>query len=542
VASSVLADTSVKMHHELTYLDLTMTSVGGIIGSGWLYGSWKGGFLAGPSADISWIIGGIAVLLIGLVYAELGGMLPEAGALVRYPQYSHGTLVSFMMGWAATIAFAAVPPIESEAAVQFMSYYWPAVYAHGSLTGTGLFVAFLFMVLFFVMNYFGVRIFAKTNTVWTIIKLVIPAVAVLTLLFGGHFNVGNFTAHGGFAPYGSSAILSAVPLGGIIFAYLGFRQSLDLAGEARNPQRDVPKSILTAIIIAIVLYVCLQSVWIGNMPAAKLVHGWAATQSEFGAPFSDLAALVGFGWLASILLADAIWSPTGTGNVYLASTSRVMYAMAKNRYFPRFLLWVNPKSGVPVWALVLTFFIGLFFMLPFPSWSSLVGVLSNATVFTFVIGPVATTVLRRTMPDLPRPFRLGGLGFIAPAAFVIASLIIYWSGWSISSIVEVFILIGVLLYGYGASSFADDTAIYGGRYLRSGIWLVAYILFILAMTAFGSKNFGAPVHVIPYPLDVLVVIAGSLVFYYWAVASGIVTFETERKNQELARGRSASAD
>ena len=197
---------------------------------------------------------------------------------------------------------------------------------------------------------------------------------------------------------------------------------------------------------------------------------------------------------------------------------------------------------MPVWALVLTFFIGLFFMLPFPSWSSLVGVLSNATVFTFVIGPVAATVLRRTMPDLPRPFRLGGLGFIAPAAFVIASLIIYWSGWSISSIVEVFILIGVLLYGYGASSFADDTAIYGGRYLRSGIWLVAYILFILAMTAFGSKNFGAPVHVIPYPLDVLVVIAGSLVFYYWAVASGIVTFETERKNQELARGRSASAD
>ena len=93
------------LKRELNIWDLTMVSVGGIIGGGWLYGAWKGAALAGPSAILSWVIGGVAVLLLALCYAELGGMFPEAGALVRFPQYSHGSLVSFIMGWAMIIGF-----------------------------------------------------------------------------------------------------------------------------------------------------------------------------------------------------------------------------------------------------------------------------------------------------------------------------------------------------------------------------------------------------------------------------------------------------
>ena len=83
---------------ELSLLDLTMASMGAVIGSGWLFGSLHAANRAGPSALFSWVIGGIAVMLIGLVYAELGAMAPEAGGIVRYPQYSHGSLVSFLMG------------------------------------------------------------------------------------------------------------------------------------------------------------------------------------------------------------------------------------------------------------------------------------------------------------------------------------------------------------------------------------------------------------------------------------------------------------
>ncbi len=544
-AAAKAAPASGTLRRELTFLDLLMTSLGGIIGSGWLYGSWKGAFMAGPAADLSWLIGGIAVLLIGLVYAELGGALPEAGAIVRYPQFSHGTFVSYIMGWGALIAYASVPPIEAEAAVQFMGYYWPAVYSThtASLTTVGLLMSVVFMLLFFFINYFGIWVFGKTNTIWTLIKIAIPTLAVVVLLFGGHFNPANFGSHGGFTPLGTSGIFAAVPLGGIVFAYLGFRQSLDLAGEAKNPQRDVPRAVIWSILIGAVLYILLQTVWVGNMPAAQLAHGWAGTKGEFTAPFSDLSKLAGFGWLAVILLLDAIWSPAGTGNVYLASTSRVMHAMGKNRYFPKFLLWVHPKSGVPLWALVFTVVLGLAFLLPLPSWSALVGLVSNATVFTYVIGPVTLTVLRRTMPNMPRPFRLNGLGFFGPAAFVVASLILYWSGWAIDAPVALILLIGVLLYAYGVTTFAEDVEIYSWKYVKAGYWLVAYIIAILILTYIGSSNFGAPHQIIPYGWDMLVVAIVALAFYYWGVGSGLPTFESEAKLKEFAQaGKTASAD
>jgi amino acid transporter len=534
-----------QLKHELRFVDLLMASVGGIIGSGWLYGSWKGGFMAGPAADISWLIGGVAVLLIGLVFAELGGALPEAGAIVRYPQFSHGTFVSYIMGWGALIAYASVPPIEAEAAVQFMGYYWPAVYSNsaGALTTLGIFMAVAFMLLFFLINYFGVGIFGKTNTYWTWLKIAIPTLAVVVLFFGGHFDAANFTSHGGFTPLGTSGIFAAVPLGGIVFAYLGFRQSLDLAGEAKNPQRDMPRAVIFSILIGVVLYLLLQTAWIGNVGAAQLAHGWAGTQKEFTAPFSDLSKFAGFGWLAVILLLDGIWSPAGTGNVYLASTSRVMFAMGKNRYFPRFLLWVHPKTGVPLWALIFTVVIGLAFLLPLPSWSALVGLVSNATVFTYIIGPVSAAVLRKTMPNMPRPFKLGGMGFFAPAAFVVASLILYWSGWSIDAPVALILLVGVLLYAYGVTTFAPDEQIYSWKYVKAGIWLVVYIIVMLVLTYIGSSEFGAPHQIIPYGWDMLVVAVVSLVFFYWGVASGIPTFESEAKLKEFAQqGHGASAD
>ncbi len=522
-----------RLRKELSYLDLTMASLGGIIGSGWLYGSLRAGALAGPGAIFSWLIGGIAVLLIGLTYAELGGALPQAGAMVRYPQYSHGSFVSFIMGWAALIAYASVPPIEAESAVQFANYYIPGLYVGSSLSTVGLIVAFVLMVMFLLLNYYSVKVFAKTNTVWTIIKLVIPAFTVLLLLVT-NFHGNNFSSYGGFAPQGPSGIMQAVPLGGIIFAYLGFRQALDLGGEAKNPQRDIPRSILTAILIGIVLYVGLQLAWIVAMPASALAKGWAGI--NFSSPFANLVATVGFGWWAAILFADAIWSPSGTGNVYTASTSRVMLALSRNHYFPRAFLKINPKSGVPVIALLATVILGLVFLLPFPSWAALVGVVSSATVFTYIAGPVSIAVFRKTMPNLLRPFNLKGMAVLAPIAFVIASLIIYWSGWGTDSVVLMAILFGIVLYAYGTSSFAEDVSKFSGKHLRAGIWLVVYVVVMLLMTLWGSKNFGAPYPVVPYPWDVVLVIVLSLAFYYWAVASGWKTPEAEEADRGLHVG------
>ncbi len=518
------------LKRRLTALDLTMASIGGIIGSGWLYGSMRSAAIAGPSAIFSWVIGGIAVILIGLVFAELGGAIPESGALVRYPQYSHGTFVSFILGWAAVLGFASLPPLEAEAVVQYANVYIPGLYVHAQLSAIGLLAAFVLMLLFFFLNYFSVNVFAKTNTVWTLIKIVIPVVTVVLLLVT-NFHGGNFTAAkaGGFAPFGTSAILQAVPLGGIIFAFFGFRQAIDFAGEAINPQRDVPRAVIWSILLCVVLYLLLQTSWIVAMPASALAHGWAAI--NFSSPFANLVLTVGFGWWAVILFADALWSPAGTGNVYTGSTARTFLAMSRNGYFPRAFASINPKTGIPAYALIGTVILGLIFLLPFPSWALLVGVVSNAYVVTFTSGPIAAAVLRRTAPNLKRPFRLGGINWIAPVAFILCSLIIYWTGWTDDWIVLLGILLGVLFYAYGVSSFSLDREKFGGQHLKAGYWLITWLVVELVMSYIGSKNFGAPHQLIPYPWDLVVIIVYSVFFYYWAVRSGWKTPEAARIDQ-----------
>ncbi len=517
---------------DLTLMDLTMASVGGIIGSGWLFGSLYAANDAGPAAIVSWIIGGIAVLLIGLVFAELGGMLPESGSIARYPHYSHGHVTSFIMGWAAWIAYASVPSVEAEGVMQYASHWVPGLWNTQTnlLTGFGLFFAALLMFIFFLVNYFGVRYFAKVNTTVTIVKFIMPIVTIIAFLVVG-LHWGNLTQAGGFAPSGSSGILVAVATSGVIFAYLGFRQALDLSGEAKNPQRDIPIALILSIIIGIILYVLLELVFVAGVAPSALQHGWANV--TFNAPFAELAASLNLGWMAVLLYADAILSPAGTGNVYIASTSRVLYALAKNGYFPKALAHVNPKTGIPNVALLVAFILGLIFLLPFPSWQSLVGLVSSATVFTYIIGPVSLAVLRKTAPEAKRPFTLNGHKVISPLAFVVGSLIIYWTGWNIDWKLLVAILIGFVLYMLISAIVPEEIKKPDAKSFKGGIWLIVYLIAMLLLTYVGSSKLGEFKNYIQYPWDLVVVIIVSFIFYYWGVASGYRTKDVEEAIQEI---------
>ncbi len=524
------------LKRDLSLLDLTMASVGGIIGSGWLFGSLYSANVAGPASIISWIIGGIAVLFIGLVFSELGGMLPESGSIARYPHYSHGHLTSFIMGWAAWIAYASVPAVEAEGVMQYASHWIHGLYNLQThlLTGVGLFVAAILMFVFFLVNYYGVRIFARVNTTVTILKFVMPILTIIVFLFAG-LHWSNLSHFGGFSPNGTSSILVAVATSGIIFSYLGFRQALDLSGEAKNPQRDVPLALVISIVIGIILYVLLELVFVAGISPEALKQGWS--NINFSAPFAELATSLNLGWLAVLLYADAILSPAGTGNVYIASTSRVLYALAINGHFPKALAKVNPKTGVPAVSLVVAFVLGLIFLLPFPSWQSLVGLVSSATVFTYIIGPVSAAVLRKTVPDAKRPFTLKGLGIISPIAFIIGSYIVYWTGWATDWKLYIALLVGIVLYlivsGIAPNSIRRPDA----QSYKSGIWLVVYLIAMLVMSYVGSSTLGELKNYIHYPWDLVAVLVISLIFYYWGVASGYRTKDVDEALEAVIETR-----
>lgn len=522
-----------KFRKELGLVDLTFASLGGIIGSGWILASMNASGVAGPGAVISWLIGGIAVLLLGLVYSELGGMLPETGGVARYPQYTHGTLVSWLMGWAAWLTYVTVAPAEAVAIVQVsgLSGMTKAVNGVTVLTGHGFLFAAVLMIIFMLVNYFGVNVFKNVNTTLTWFKLVLPATtAVLIIIVGHHF--GNMTHFGGFLPNHFSASLTAVGTTGIVFSFLGFRQAIDMAGEAKNPSRDVPRALVLSIVIGIVVYVLLQIAFVvGIDPSALTKYGWAGLAKDSaiaGFPFKGIAILLGMGWLAFVLSIDGWVSPGGTGVVYTATTARLVFALAENGYLPKSLLTIHKKYAVPSVALIVNVVFGIVSMGPFPSWVQLIGFISITGFFAYIMGPIALLVLRRTAPQLKRPMVLGGANVIALLAFVVASLIIYWASWGYNKYALGAIAFGLIIYliflGTGRAKVQD---------IKSGLWLVAYIVVMALISYLGSKNFGGT-NAIPQPFDTLTIVVAAIIFFYWGVASGYRT-ESVEQAEELQR-------
>ncbi len=159
-----------------------MTGLGSIIGSGWLFGAWHTAQLAGPGAVYAWLIGAVVVGVVGLVYCELGAMFPETGGMVRYGYYSHGSLVGFVAGWASWIAIVSVIPVEAEASIQYMASWpfdWTRALYHGhELTVPGLALAALLVIGYFLLNYWGVKLYAMTNGAITSFKLVVPSAPI----------------------------------------------------------------------------------------------------------------------------------------------------------------------------------------------------------------------------------------------------------------------------------------------------------------------------------------------------------------------------
>lgn len=505
-----------KFKRKLSLLDLTLLGVGSIIGSGWLYAALNGAKFAGPVAWVSWIIGAVAIIFIGLVYAELGAAMPRAGGFVRYPEYSHGSIVGYMIGFTSLLAYSSVCGVEVEAVRGYAQTWWPAVGdANGNPTAAGFALQIGLLVLFFLINYWSVNLFGKVNTIVTIFKFVVPTLTIVILF--SFFHPGNFSVMTA-APGGLHGAFKAVASAGIVFAFLGFRQAIDFAGEAKNPQRDIPLAIILSVIIGLVVYLLLQFSFLGAVPPSKLTHGWGALQ--FKSPFANLAMMLGVGWLMNLVLFDAVISPAGTGNIFLAGTARVVFAWAKNGYFFKIFQKVDPKTGLPRAALWLTLILAILWTLPsqFQVWGGLISAVTSAFVLTYMVGSVSVTSLRRTAPDLKRPFKLSGMNIISPLAFISATLIAFWSGWSVTRLLIILTLVSLILY-FGIFVNRDEKLKRNLKEdFRSSIWLFAYYFVLLVFSYLG--NFGG-IGVIKGPWDSVLLAIVSIFIYFWGASTGL---------------------
>jgi amino acid transporter len=496
----------------------TWASVTSIIGSGWLFGSWKAAYSTGTSALLGWAIGGAMIIILALVHAELGGMYPVSGGTARFPHFSFGSMAGISFGFFSWVQAVTVTPIECFAVMQYGAYYWHGLYntTTGEVTGVGFLMSIVLMAIFTAVNFLAMRLFNRVNLVLTWWKVLIPVLAIIILFT--QFHTASFNSHGGFLPYGTKAMFAAIPGAGIVFAYLGFEQADQLAGEVKNPQRVLPRAIITAILMCTVIYILLQVVFLGALRPDDLTHGWAAlkgnTHFELG-PLAFLTSAVGIGWFATILRADAFISPSGTGLVYQTSTSRVSYGLARNRYAPPPFGWTD-KNGVPWFSLIMAFVLGLVFLLPFPSWSSLVGLVTSASVLMYAGAPLSLGALRHRLPDANRPYRLAGATWLSPFAFIIASLLIDWSGFQIVWKLGIVLVVGYILIGIWMAYDKQRPPLDW----KSALWLPVYLIGMGLISWLG--NFGPDnAQHIEFWAEMGITAAFALAIYIWAYFSAL---------------------
>jgi len=406
-------------------------STGAIIGSAWLFAPMFVAQVAGPGAVFSWLIAIGVSLLLALVYAELGATFPVAGGLARFSFFSHGGLAGFVAGIACWLGYVAIAPIEVQAMVRYLADEWPwllAAEGSKSLSGAGFVLASGLLLGMSAINLLGVSWFGESNKVLTIWKVIVP-VSIPILLMTRGFDSTNFTDHGGFMPAGWSGVFAGVSTGGALFAMLGFRAAIELAGEARNPQRDVPLALIGSVLLTGGIYILIQVGFIGAIPETGLADGWSKLSSDVASgPFVELAAAAGLAWLAKVIFIDSLISPGGCGLVFASASARLSFAMARNGQLPNAFARLDRK-GVPAFALGVNFLVGLVFFAPSQTWQSVVSFISSIQIVSLAFGPLALLALRRSAPRVERRFRLPAAGLIAPVAFMAANVIVYWCGW-----------------------------------------------------------------------------------------------------------------
>ncbi len=550
------------MDRQVGFLGLLWASEGSIIGSGWLFGALTAASIAGPSAIIAWVVASFIIIALALVHAELGGLFPVSGGTSRFPHYAFGSFAGATFGWFSYIQAASVAPIEVLAVVQYASTY---SFAHswytstGTLSGVGIVVAVVLMFVFVLINVIGVKWLARVNNALTTWKVFIPILAIIVLA-ATSFHGSNFSHGGGFFVKGNEIkdILIAIPAGGIIFSLLGFEQAVQLGGEARNPAKDLPRAVILSILIGGLVYVLVQIAFIGALDPALLAKAgtWtniatpghsAALKELNAAPFYQVASFAGLAWLAAILRLDAIISPGGTGLIYLTSASRISFGLSRNGYIPQAFERNSQRTKVPVFGVIVTAGIGLLFLLPFPSWEKLVGVVTSASVMMYAGAPLALGALRRQKPDLPRPYRLRGAQFFAPMSFVLANFVVYFAGWSVYSTLMVVVLIGIVLIGLSYTLHLNPNRpdIDWG----AAVWVVPYLVGMGVISYLGQ--FPVPsagiiggvgtfktvlvggTGTLSLGVDLIVVAVFSLAIYYLAIARRLPEAQVDHYVREV---------
>lgn len=388
--------------------------VSSIIGSGWLFACYKTAQFAGPAGIYSWVIGAILTLSPALLLAEIATYYHNEHAIsARLLTLTHNRDIGFLISLPNWFYITLLIPAEAEASVQYLAHSYAPIAKHimfdGGLTWLGVLSVCGFMVLYLLINFWGIRLLAKINNLITLIKFIVP-VCTAGLFIYASYNPGNFTSYQGtIAPYGYMKIFTAVVSCGIFYSFYGFGPVALFSRELDNPQRNIPLALIGSIVISAVIYILLQYAFIVSIEPSMIVNGWHGL--DFHSPLAELAILLNIHWLAVALYIDSAISPSGSGTIFLGSSARIFTGMSQDKQMPSIFAKEHPEYHISRASLAFSLIFCTVLVVVFDNWSKMMVMVSVFMCLSCIAIPVSYCRLRKNDPTTKRPFTVrGGVG------------------------------------------------------------------------------------------------------------------------------------
>src|SRR3954449_13246405 len=404
-ASDLVSDTQGEagLRRSVGPVGLTAMGVGAIIGTGIFVVIGEGAVTAGPAVIFSFVLAAVACTFSALSYAELASAVPVAGSAYTYSYATMGELVAFIIGWDLILEYgvsvAAVAVGWGGNVNAFLDSAFnvriPDAIATSPEDG-GVFnlpaVVIVLAITFLLVR--GTRESATANMVMVVIKIGILIFFIAAAITS--FDPANFK---NFSPHGFSGITSAAGL--IFFAYIGFDAVSTGSEESRNPGKDLPVAIVGSLSLSTLLYILVAIAAVGVAPISTM------TSSENSdAPLSAaLEAGTGLSWASAVLSLGALIAITSVVLVVMYGQTRIFFAMCRDGLLPRRLAAVHPRYGTPA-RLTIGFGILIAILAAFVPLGEIVKLVNIGTLFAFILVNIGVIVLRRTKPDMRRPFRV----------------------------------------------------------------------------------------------------------------------------------------
>lgn len=422
----------------LSLFDLTFLGVGAIIGAGiFILTGIAAATQAGPAVVLSYVVAGFACAFAALSYAELAASIGGCGSAYGYAYAGFGELLAWIVGWDLlleySISVSAVSVGWSGYANDFllsMKLHIPNYLLHGPVDG-GAFnlLSFSIIAALTALLIMGVKSSTRFNNVMVLIKLFV--IFIFIAIASTEVRAENWSS---FLPFGWSGVMKGASL--IFFAYVGFDAVSTAAEEAINPQRDLPRGIIGSLLICTVLYIIVAGL------LTAIAH---YTTLNVSSPISHSLLVLGHKTAAGLIGVGAIAGLTTVMLVLFYGLTRVFLAMSRDGLLPKLFAKTNNNTKTPVRIILLCGILMASFAAVTPI-TTLAELVNIGTLFAFIIVCAGVLYLRKTQPEMHRPFKTPGMPYV-PVLGIISCLYLICNLPMITIIrFTVWMVLGLVLY------------------------------------------------------------------------------------------------